>query len=86
VCRCYGASGEGMAPSVLFNSYRWSSPMSQHCHFDASRSLTALEPLPAPHRSVVSMRTATSIDKRLGRSRAGSLSLEGLPVAGFQSS
>ncbi len=41
--RCYGASGEGMAPSALFNSYRWSSPMSQPCHFDASRSLTALE-------------------------------------------
>jgi transposase len=32
-----------MAPSALFNSYRRSSPMSQHCHFDASRSLTALE-------------------------------------------
>src|SRR5215468_10860713 len=32
-----------MAPSALFNGYRWSSPMSQHCHFDASRSLTALE-------------------------------------------
>src|SRR5262245_58017254 len=31
-----------MAPSALFNGYRWSS-MSQHCHFDASRSLTALE-------------------------------------------
>jgi transposase len=43
MCRCYGASGEGMAPSVLFNGYRWSSPMSQHCHFDASRSLTALK-------------------------------------------
>src|SRR5262245_31527035 len=43
LCRCYGASGEGMAPSALFNGYRWSSPMSQHCHFDASRSLAALE-------------------------------------------
>jgi transposase len=32
-----------MAPSALFNGYRWSSPMSQHCHFDARRSLTALE-------------------------------------------
>jgi hypothetical protein len=33
-----------MAPSALFNSYRRSSPMSQqHCHFEASRSLTALE-------------------------------------------
>jgi transposase len=32
-----------MAPSALFNSYRWSSPMSQHCHFEASRSLAALE-------------------------------------------
>jgi transposase len=32
-----------MAPSALFNGYRRSSPMSQHCHFDASRSLTALE-------------------------------------------
>jgi transposase len=33
-----------MAPSALFNGYRRSSPMSQQrCHFDASRSLTALE-------------------------------------------
>jgi adenylate cyclase len=32
-----------MAPSALFNGYRWSSPMSQDCHFDASGSLTALE-------------------------------------------
>jgi transposase len=32
-----------MAPSALFNGYRRSSPMSQRCHFDASRSLTALE-------------------------------------------
>jgi hypothetical protein len=32
-----------MAPSALFNGYRRSSPMSQPCHFDASRSLTALE-------------------------------------------
>jgi transposase len=32
-----------MAPSALFNGYRWSSPMSQHCHFEASRSLAALE-------------------------------------------
>jgi transposase len=32
-----------MAPSALFNGYRWSSPMSQHSQFDASRSLTALE-------------------------------------------
>jgi transposase len=32
-----------MAPSALFNGYQWSSPMSQHCHFDASRSLAALE-------------------------------------------
>src|SRR6516165_7883783 len=23
MCRCYGASGEGMAPSALFNGYRW---------------------------------------------------------------
>jgi hypothetical protein len=22
MCRCYGASGEGMAPSALFNGYR----------------------------------------------------------------
>src|ERR1700687_1868983 len=34
----------GMAPSALFNGYRRSLPMSQqHCHFDASKSLTALE-------------------------------------------
>jgi hypothetical protein len=26
LCRCYGASGEGMAPSALFNGYRWSAP------------------------------------------------------------
>jgi transposase len=32
-----------MAPSALFNGYRRSSPMSQHCHFDASRSLTAFD-------------------------------------------
>jgi transposase len=32
-----------MAPSALFNGYRWSSPMSQHCRFDPRRSLTALE-------------------------------------------
>src|SRR5712671_3412136 len=32
-----------MAPWALFNGYRWSSPMSQHFRFDASRSLTALE-------------------------------------------
>jgi transposase len=32
-----------MAPSALFNGYRRSSPMSQHHHFDARRSLTALE-------------------------------------------
>jgi hypothetical protein len=33
-----------MAPSALFNGYGRSSPMSQqHCHFDASRSLSALE-------------------------------------------
>src|SRR5262245_35244366 len=31
------------APSALFNGYRRNSPMSQHCHFDASRSFTALE-------------------------------------------
>src|ERR1700730_16896254 len=43
LCRCYGASGEGMAPSALFNCYRWSSPMSHNYQFDASRSLTALE-------------------------------------------
>jgi hypothetical protein len=36
-------SGEDMAPWALFNRYRWSSPMSQHFRFDASRSLTALE-------------------------------------------
>jgi hypothetical protein len=29
---------------ALFNGYRWNSPMSrQRCHFEASRSLTALE-------------------------------------------
>src|SRR6201981_2167663 len=44
LCRCYGESGEGMAPSALFNGYRRSSPMpQQHCRFEASRSLTALE-------------------------------------------
>jgi hypothetical protein len=43
VCRCYGASGEDMAPWALFNGYQWSSPMSQHSRFDASKSLTALE-------------------------------------------
>src|ERR1700752_5136450 len=43
LCSYYGASGEAMAPVALFNSYRWSSPMSQHFRFDASRSLTALE-------------------------------------------
>jgi transposase len=43
LCRCYGASGEDMAPWALFNDNRWSSPMSQHFRFDASRSLTALE-------------------------------------------
>jgi hypothetical protein len=33
-----------MAPSALFNGYRRSSPMpQQHCRFEASRSLTALE-------------------------------------------
>jgi transposase len=32
-----------MAPWALFNGYQWSSPMSQHSRFDASRSLTALE-------------------------------------------
>src|SRR6266478_6528332 len=32
-----------MAPWALFNGYRWSSAMSQHFRFDASRSLTALE-------------------------------------------
>jgi hypothetical protein len=33
-----------MAPLALFNGYRRSSPMTQqHCHFDASRSLTTLE-------------------------------------------
>jgi hypothetical protein len=32
-----------MAPWALFNGYQWSSPMSQHTRFDASRSLTALE-------------------------------------------
>lgn len=32
-----------MAPWSLFNGYRWSSPVSQHFRFDASRSLTALE-------------------------------------------
>src|SRR5499433_455334 len=32
-----------MAPWSLFNGYPWSSPMSQHFRFDASRSLTALE-------------------------------------------
>ena len=42
LCRCYGASDKGMAPSALFNGYRRSSPMSQQ-HFDANRSLTALE-------------------------------------------
>jgi hypothetical protein len=43
LCRYYGASSEDMAPWALFNSYRWSSPMSQDRRFDASRSLTALE-------------------------------------------
>src|ERR1700746_3780808 len=44
LCRCYGESGEGMAPSALFNGYRRSSPMpQQHCRFEASRSLSALE-------------------------------------------
>jgi hypothetical protein len=32
-----------MAAWSLFNGYPWSSPMSQHFRFDASRSLTALE-------------------------------------------
>jgi transposase len=33
-----------MAPSALFNGYQRNSPMSQqHCRFEASRSLTALE-------------------------------------------
>jgi transposase len=32
-----------MAPSALFNGYQWSSPMSQHFRFGASRSLAALE-------------------------------------------
>src|SRR5947209_11619077 len=32
-----------MAPSALFDSYRRTSPMSQRCQFDASRSVTALE-------------------------------------------
>jgi transposase len=32
-----------MAPWALFNGYQWSSPMSQHCRFDASRSRTALD-------------------------------------------
>jgi transposase len=32
-----------MAPSALFNGYRWSAPMSQHFHFDPSRSLAALD-------------------------------------------
>jgi hypothetical protein len=43
LCRCYGASGEGMAPSALFNGYRWSAPMSQRFRFDPSRSLAALD-------------------------------------------
>jgi hypothetical protein len=32
-----------MAPSALFNGYRWSAPMSQHVHFDPSRSLAAID-------------------------------------------
>src|ERR1700739_1317390 len=32
-----------MAPWALLNGYQWSSPMSQHFRFDASRSLPALE-------------------------------------------
>jgi hypothetical protein len=36
-------SGEGMAPSALFNSYRRSSLHVAALSFDASRSLTALE-------------------------------------------
>jgi transposase len=32
-----------MASWALFNGYRWSSAMSQHFRFDASRSLTALK-------------------------------------------
>ena len=32
-----------MAPSTLFNGYPMELPMSQHCQFDASKSLTALE-------------------------------------------
>src|SRR5215468_3686951 len=43
MCRCYGASGEGMAPSAPIQLLPMELPMSQHCHFDASRSLTALE-------------------------------------------
>ena len=42
LCRCYGASGEGIAPSAI-QRLPMELPMSQHCHFDASRSLTALE-------------------------------------------
>jgi hypothetical protein len=26
LCRCYGASGEDMAPWALLNGYQWSSP------------------------------------------------------------
>jgi hypothetical protein len=32
-----------VAPSALFNGYRWNAPMSQHFHFDPSRSLAALD-------------------------------------------
>ncbi len=44
MCRCYGESGEGVPPSAPFNRLPMELPMShQDYHFDASRSLTALE-------------------------------------------
>jgi transposase len=41
--RCYGASGEGMAPSALFNGCRWSAPDVATLSFDSSRPLVALD-------------------------------------------
>jgi hypothetical protein len=41
LCRCYRASGESIAPSVLFNGYRMSRPpmSQQHCHFETEPGL-----------------------------------------------
>ena len=65
-CRCYGASGEGMAPSALFNGYRWSSPMSQQALSQANRGMPHLRELdekktPARH---CHRRTIGSDEKR----------------------